>query len=202
MVGATNRDAAFWEERYRSGQTPWDLPFPARQLTEALERHGLEPPGRVLDLGCGRGRNARHLAQRGFTVMGVDISALAVEDARAGNRDLDCTYQAVDALVDPIPGGPFDLVFDFGCWHSFDEPADRALLAGRVAEVLTGGGLWISVIGCTDGPPRETGPPRRSARDVAEAFEPHFEILSLVQEPLHADDELVRPIWNGLFRKR
>ena len=202
MVGATGRDAAFWEERYRSGETPWDLPFPARQLSAALDRHDLVAPGRVLDLGCGRGRNARLLAQLGHSVVGVDISRTAIEDARAGNGDLDCAYHALDALIDPLPGGPFDLVFDFGCWHSFDDSSDRCRLAARVADVMVRGGHWISVIGCTDGPPRDTGPPRRSARDVAEAFEPRFEIVSLVQEPLHEGEEPVRPIWSALFRRR
>jgi len=201
-VGATDRDAAFWEERYRTGFTPWDRPGPARQLLEALERHGIRPPGRVLDLGAGTGRNARHLADAGFEVVAIDISRTAIEQAEHQDGGRGVVYGVIDALEDDLPGGPFDLVFDFGCWHSFDDPTHRALLCRRVADVLVEGGLWLSVIGCTDGPPRDVGPPRRSARDVAEAFEPLFEILSLVQEPLHEGEEPVRLIWNGLFRKR
>src|SRR6187431_3553070 len=51
-------------------------------LVEAL---GLEPGMRVLDVGCGPGRHAHALAERGITVHGVDISQafvdLAVERA-------------------------------------------------------------------------------------------------------------------------
>jgi len=48
-----------------------------------------------------------------------------------------------------------------------------------VAAVLAPDGMWLSLIGSTEGPPREMGPPRRSLRDVADAIEPHLEILSV-----------------------
>ena len=38
--------------------------------------------GRVLDIGCGPGRHAIHLQQRGFDVMGIDASPLAIRVAR------------------------------------------------------------------------------------------------------------------------
>jgi len=38
--------------------------------------------GRVLDLGCGAGRVGLHLQSRGFEVVGIDVSPLAVEVAR------------------------------------------------------------------------------------------------------------------------
>ena len=38
--------------------------------------------GRVLDVGCGAGRVAVHLQERGLDVVGIDVSPLAVEIAR------------------------------------------------------------------------------------------------------------------------
>jgi hypothetical protein len=45
--------------------------------------------------------------------------------------------------------------------------------------VLAPGGLWLSLIGSTEGPPREVGPPRRSAREITLAIEPALEIVEL-----------------------
>lgn len=51
---------------------------PAAALVDFCDNY-LEEGVSVLDLGCGGGRNAHYLAQRGYRVYGVDISAAAVE---------------------------------------------------------------------------------------------------------------------------
>ena len=71
------------------------------------------------------------------------------------------------------------MVFDRGCFHVFDDAADRARVAEHVAAVLAPDGMWLSLIGSTEGPPRQVGPPRRSLRDIADAIEPHLQIVSL-----------------------
>ena len=61
---------------------------------------------------------------------------------------------------------------------------------------------WLSLIGSTDGPPRDTGPPRRSAIDIAVAFEAWFEILYL--RATHFDSDLAEApaTWLCYMRKR
>lgn len=195
------RSQAWWDERYASGQTGWDRPHHAPQIERTIERLGIEPC-RALDLGCGRGRNSRFLARRGFSVVGVDISARAIADAEARQGEPDCHFHRLDVLLDPIPGGPFGVVFDYGCFHVFDQDRERATLARVVADLLEPGGLYVAVIGSTDGPPRDHGPPRRSALQVVQAVEPHFEILELVRGVIDADEHPARPTWEAVLRKR
>src|SRR5690606_2474840 len=127
------------------------------------------PPGRALDVGCGTGTNAIRLAEHGYTVVGVDVAPLAIEQARAKARPgLPCRFVTLDVLATLPDGGPFQLVFDRGCFHVFDAPADRARLVAQVAAVLAPDGVWLSLIGSTEGPPREVGPPRRTLRDVVD----------------------------------
>ena len=135
-------------------------------------------------------------------VVGVDISGVAIADATAQQGELDCEFHRIDVLADPIPGGPFGTVFDYGCFHVFDEDEHRALLVRKIAEALEPGGLWIAVIGSTDGPPRDMGPPRRSARDVVLAMEPWFEILELVRGVIQPDEDPIRPTWELVARRR
>jgi hypothetical protein len=74
---------------------------------------------------------------------------------------------------------PFMFVFDRGCFHVFDRAEDRSLFAAHVASCLAVQGQWLSLIGSTEGAPRDTGPPRRSARDIVDAIEPALEIVQL-----------------------
>lgn len=169
-----------WNESYASGQLPWDTGQPEPLLVEFV-CSGAVIPGPALEIGAGTGTNAIWMAERGFDVIGVDVSPLAVERAHAKmeGRALRCRFVASDFLAAPPPDGPFQFVFDRGCFHVFDEPAERQRFAAQVSAALAPRGLWLSLIGSTEGPPREVGPPRRSARDVTLAIEPALEIVEL-----------------------
>jgi methyl halide transferase len=169
-----------WNESYASGQLPWDTGQPEPLLVEFVTARGVAPCT-TLEIGAGTGTNAIWMAERGFDVLGVDVSPLAVERARAkiGERTLRCRFAALDFLAAPPPDGPYQFVFDRGCFHVFDEPDERQRFAARVADALAPGGLWLSLIGSTEGLPREVGPPRRSAVEVTLAIEPALEVVEL-----------------------
>lgn len=190
-----------WNENYAQGFCPWDTGVPDPMLVEVIES-GAVPVGRALDVGCGTGTNAIWLAQHGYGVLGVDIAPLAIDQAHAKlPAGLPCRFATLDFLAAPPDGGPFQLVFDRGCFHVFDEAADRERFAAQVASVLAPDGVWLSLIGSTEGPPREIGPPRRSARDVASAIEPHLELLSLRSAEFR-DGPAPAKAWVCLSRRR
>ncbi len=189
-----------WNESYASGQLPWDTGQPEPLLVEFVTS-GAVTPGLTLEIGVGTGTNAIWLAERGFNVLGVDVAPLAVERAHAKmkGRALRCRFAEWDFLKAPPPDGPFQFVFDRGCFHVFDEPGERQRFAAHVAATLAPGGLWLSLIGSTEGLPREVGPPRRSAREVTLAIEPALEIVELRSAEFRGDNAKV---WFCLSRRR
>src|ERR1700730_10507992 len=148
-----------WNDSYASGQLPWDTGQPDPLLTEFVTSGGVLP-SRTLEIGAGTGTNAIWLAEHGFDVLGIDVSPLAVERARAKSKEraLGCRVAALDYLAAPPPGGPFQFVFDRGCFHVFDEPDERQRFATHVAAALAPGGLWLSMIGSTEGSRSDVGP--------------------------------------------
>jgi SAM-dependent methyltransferase len=189
-----------WNESYASGDPPWDTGQPEPLLVEFVTSGGITP-ARTLEIGAGTGTNAIWLAEHGFDVLGIDVSSLAVEKARAKmeGRDLRCRFTTLDFLAAPPPDPPFHFIFDRGCFHVFDEPTERARFAAHVAATLAPGGLWLSLIGSTEGSPREVGPPRRSAREVALAIEPALEIIELRSAEFRGNDAKA---WFCLSRQR
>jgi SAM-dependent methyltransferase len=188
-----------WNESYASGELPWDTGQPEPVLVEFVTS-GAVTPGLALEIGAGTGTNAIWMAERGFDVLAVDISPLAIE--RAGTkmeaRALRCRFAVWDFLAETPPQGPFQFVFDRGCFHVFDEPGERERFAANVAAALAPGGLWLSLIGSTEGPAREFGPPRRSAREVTLAIEPALEIVELRSAEFHHNIKA----WSCLSRRR
>jgi SAM-dependent methyltransferase len=105
-------------------------PFGVALLTGAA----LEPHERVLDVGCGTGTTALTAAATADRVLGIDLSAVLVERARAraeGRRNVE--FQVADAQTAQLPD-PFDVVISrFGVMFFDDPPAAFANLRRAVA---------------------------------------------------------------------
>ena len=74
----SDADRERWNARYESGE------YAARTHPSALLAAWIDrlPRGRALDVACGRGRNAIHLAANGYAVDAMDISDVALARAR------------------------------------------------------------------------------------------------------------------------
>lgn len=96
-----------WDERY-SGERVWSGHPNAALVAEVQDL----PPGRALDVGCGEGADAVWLAQHGWHVTALDVSARAVELTLAATQRAGRSAEGVAAgLLDAaLPTGSFDLV--------------------------------------------------------------------------------------------
>jgi 2-polyprenyl-3-methyl-5-hydroxy-6-metoxy-1,4-benzoquinol methylase len=76
---------SFYDDRYRT--TPG---YFGSEPSTVLREHGdrIKPKGRVLDLGCGEGRNALWLAERGCRVEAVDSSGVGLKRVLTGAEEL------------------------------------------------------------------------------------------------------------------
>lgn len=119
---------------YRVGFTPWEHYGRVAESTISalLDREEADrptPPGRALDLGCGRGQKSHELARRGWDVVGIDTAAPAIESAsRSGQSDASFLVGDVTHL-EPAVLGTFDFFLDVGCFQHLDR--DERAAAGR-----------------------------------------------------------------------
>lgn len=87
--------------------------------------------GRILDIGCGQGRDALHLASKGLQVTAIDISPTAVNDLLKEARQAGLAIDAQERDMDDLPAGPFDAIFsDFSL--QMVAPNDRKEYIGRL----------------------------------------------------------------------
>src|SRR5689334_2721533 len=105
-----------WREEWDEQADDWvaltlDDPFYDR-LNEPAFLELLPPPGRrTLDVGCGEGRLARRLAERGHRVVGLDGSEALARDA--GGHPTPIPVGVADITALPVPDAAADLVVCF-----------------------------------------------------------------------------------------
>lgn len=139
-----NRAGAWWNGFFsdRAKLCPFFVEWPDENLVEWFDKGSLTP-GRVLELGCGHGRNALFLAELGCNVDAVDFSEEAVNWAkeRAEKANLSVNFECCSIFDAEIEEGSYDLVYDSGCFHHLP-PHRRKDYVGLVNRALKPGGSY------------------------------------------------------------
>ena len=122
-----------FELQYLLGRTPWDSGVSPPELLAFLDQH---TAGRAVDLGCGTGTNAITMALRGWQVLAIDISTMALARARGKAKRAGVELQLRRGDVTHLDlGGPLDLALDLGCFHTLPRrkwPAYARNVAGAL----------------------------------------------------------------------
>ena len=144
MTGPVSDTAALFDEDYlyffgdsleRTGDADTD------RIWHLL---GIEPGMEVLDLGCGHGRIANRLAQRGCRVTGLDLSGTFLQRARADAAAREVTVEYVhEDMRNMRWSRRFDRVVNWANAFGFFDDADDQKVLARVAEALRPGGRLV-----------------------------------------------------------
>jgi len=125
-------------------------------LFDQLLKGRFDPRMRVLDAGCGPGRNLVYFLREGFDVYAVDVSAEAVAEARSLARTLAPHLPAENFRREPVERmsfaeASFDAVLSSAVLHfARDEGHWRAMLS-EMWRVLKPGGIFFARLASSDG---------------------------------------------------
>ncbi|HUF43130.1 MAG TPA: class I SAM-dependent methyltransferase [Verrucomicrobiae bacterium] len=106
-------DQRRWDKQHADFRSDTE---PSGFLRQIIESECWEiPRGRALDIACGQGRHALYLAAKGFDVVAVDISQIALAEGqkRAAERSLTISWKQADLLQVRLERDSFDLIVDF-----------------------------------------------------------------------------------------
>ena len=212
---------SWWDAAYRSGRVPWDPGAYDRHLNWVLERCNMTG-GKVFDAGCGTGKSAVWLAERGFDVVGIDLSPAAVELAHrlADKRGVGERARFYEGrFPDRLPGVRAGVASGPGAGHghvltpgSFDLVIERAFLqhVGRgdglqstvelLARLLRPGMCLYSLMIASEGARGFSGITRWSKQQIHRALEPAFTIEEMYLDVFTPGEPGSVPAWITIAR--
>jgi len=148
----------------------------AREIRALAQQAAVGPGVPVLDLCCGVAGPGRFITRElGCDYLGVDLSASAIDIARASARDLPCRFEVME--VPPVPSGPFEVVLLLETMLAF---RDKKPLLQDISGALATGGRFAFTM--EEGLPL-TAPERARMPDAETVWlTPREEMLDLLEQ--------------------
>lgn len=158
MAGPTQD---FWQQRFETGETPWDRRGAHPQLLQWLDQGLITPAHRIVVPGCGSGHELLSLGEAGIAAIGLDYAPAAVALARDRLGSLPGAVEQADVLAWQ-PAEPLDLVYEQTCLCAL-HPDHWRRYADQLHGWLKPGGLLLALFmqarrenaaqGLVEGPP-------------------------------------------------
>ncbi len=142
LIGFQPASATEYEKRYQGDKYYWGIK-PNRLCYEILQRMPPVRPLRVLDIGCGEGKDAVFLARNGYSVSAFDIADAGLEKARclAALHGVNADFFRAD-LLDFHPDGMYDVIFSSGVFQ-YLPPQKRSELIAHLKAHTAPHGLHV-----------------------------------------------------------
>jgi len=176
-----------WDERYRSGHTPWDTGITPPEVRRFWQER--KPPAAgafALDIGCGTGLNTLFLARQGLCAIGFDLSGQALRLAQqrlkaSGRQDRpgpegEAIFVQADVSRLPVDRLGAADALDIGCLHSLPDHLRPAYAEGVHRGLKSGGYFHLYVFDRNDSDGH--GARGMYEGEVAALFDGKLEIVS------------------------
>jgi SAM-dependent methyltransferase len=186
----------------------WERQVPPSDLVELVEGPHALAHGRALDLGCGTGTDSIYLAGHGWDVTGVDMvpEALAIARRNAAAKSVRANFVQDDVTrLRDVVQGAFDLVLDFGCYHTL--PPDRRPAYVDCVSAVAAPGATFLLYGFARPPRLAPVQAGISLDEVRERFSRDWEIVGAEQtsgapiQVAHTRADQVFELWRFRLRR-
>lgn len=154
-----------YDDRYRQVHEKslrWFDIAPSAIVEDAVLSFGIPKSAKMLEIGCGEGRDAIYLLNQGYDLLATDISPEAVSFCKREYPEWDTRFQVLDSINGDL-AGKFDFIYAVAVIHMLVLDGDRLGFYRFVREHLSRDGIALI---CTMG----DGEGERMS-DISTAFE-------------------------------
>ncbi len=136
---------AAYEERYKTAHAQgvsWASSVSTPIVMEVIDKYGISHSQRLLEIGCGEGRDSRTVLEHGFQLTATDISSEAIAYCKEKMPEYENQFSVLDCLSDELDE-KFDFLFAIAVVHMLVPDEDRDGFYGFIRSHLTAGGIAL-----------------------------------------------------------
>lgn len=155
---------AAYEERYKTAHSrgvSWSSDVSTPIVMEVIEKYHIGPGSRMLEIGCGEGRDSRRVLEAGYPLMATDLSAEAIAYCKKRMPQYENSFHILDCLSDSLDTR-FEFIFAVAVVHMLVLDEDRDGFYRFIRDSLSEDGVALI---CTMGDGQH-----EFQTDISEAF--------------------------------
>ena len=134
-----------YDDRYRQvhrENLQWFFDDPTPVVAQVIQDFGVTKRSKVLELGCGEGRDAWPLLNAGYDVLATDISPTAIGYVQKKWPDYEKNFAVLDCVAGELPQ-KFDFIYAVAVIHMLVEDSHRDAFYRFLRNHLTPGGIAL-----------------------------------------------------------
>ena len=134
-----------YDDRYKqihAQDLQWSSEMPSKIVIETMRSVSLPTKSKILEIGCGEGRDAYPLLTQGFDVLATDVSCEAVSYCKKKFPIFAEHFQVVDCVTEKL-GKKFDFIYAVAVIHMLVSDNDRNAFYSFIREHLTSNGIAL-----------------------------------------------------------
>ena len=136
---------AAYDERYKTAHAQgvsWSSNVSTPIVMEVIEKYNINHSQRLLEIGCGEGRDSRTVLEHGFQLTATDISSEAIAYCKEKMPEYENQFSVLDCISDELDE-KFDFLFAIAVVHMLVPDEDRDGFYGFLRSHLTAGGIAL-----------------------------------------------------------
>lgn len=134
-----------YDDRFRQiheQDLKWFSESPSPIVAETIRAFSISPSRKILEIGCGEGRDAHPLLLQGFDLLATDVSPEAIAFCRKEFPEFAMRFQVVDCVAGEIDG-QFDFIYAVAVLHMLVLNDDRNAFYRFIRKHLAPSGIAL-----------------------------------------------------------
>ena len=135
-----------YDKRYKQvhkNNLSWSSNNNTKIIYDIINKYNINKEDKILEIGCGEGRDARYLLKKGYNVLATDVSEESIRYCQEQDKVNSDNYKVLDVITSNNFNYNFDFIYSVACLHMLITEGDRNSYYKFIYNNLSSNGIAV-----------------------------------------------------------